>query len=54
MAQAKPTIVEDLITEYGPFNTYLEKALTSAKVTIESHYGHFDRSIKPPAITAPT
>lgn len=54
LAQAKPTIVQDLITEYGPFNTFLERALTSAKVTVESHYGHFDRSMKPPAVTTPT
>lgn len=53
MAQAEPTIVQDLITQYGPFNTYLEKALSTAKVTVEAQYGHFDRSMSPPAVAPP-
>ncbi len=53
LTQAKSTIAQDLITEYGPFNTYLERALTSAKVTVESSYGHFDRSMNPPGVAAP-
>lgn len=49
----QPQIVSDLLTETQPFNTYLERALTTAKVTVAARYGHYDRSLSPPAVAPP-
>ncbi|MDQ6836867.1 MAG: peptidylprolyl isomerase [Actinomycetota bacterium] len=35
LAQAEPTVVQDVLTQYGPFNMFLAKALATAKVSID-------------------
>lgn len=47
----QPQIVSDLLTETQPFNTYLERALSTAKVIVAARY---DRSLSPPMVAPPS
>jgi hypothetical protein len=50
LTDAEPAIVQSLLTQYGPFNTFLERALSTATVTVDPALGHFDRSVTPPSV----
>jgi hypothetical protein len=50
LQQAEPTILPNLITQYGPFNAFLEHALATAPVNVDPALGRFDRSATPPQV----
>lgn len=53
-SEVKAKIKEDITSsQQGPFNTFLQKASSGAKVEVNPRYGKFDKSGESPQVTPP-